>query len=287
MPNGEALAWVYSLEALVSYPIEVRHGAVPLLPTPSPKPVTFGRKKTSGVSVPMTRDDHPSPRQVSVMAGQVFVGGPRNVFVANSSTSHSLFIRKWPGPTDIRELPPILPHQEKPPAQLLGEGLWWIYTTQTTGRVPGWILVDVPKPSSGQFLRNHRSAPAAPARLDRVAQPPTPGPGRTSTDPDPGRWAQPRRVTLREETVDFLVRTFVQYFTLPPAVRPVQVPMTTVASSQDATTHSQAIIKAARPGTTKFKGLYTADLLPSLFEGSATLTFSDVQKALARLDLLD
>lgn len=272
MPDGAALAWVYSLDALVSYPIEVRDQAVPLRLTPSQKPVTFGRKKAPGVSVPMTRDDHPSPQQVSARAGQVFVGGQRNVYVANFSTSHSLFIRKWPSPTDIRELPRIAKGEAKPPAQLLGEGLWWIYTTQTTERVPGWILVDVPKPSAGQSLRNQHSA--------RRGTP-------DDTDPDPGRWTQPRRVTLREETVDFLVGTFKQYFALPPAVRPAQVSMAKVASSQDATTHSQAIIKAARPGTTEFKGLYTADLLPFLFEGRAALTFSDVQKALARLDLLD
>lgn len=271
------LAWVYSLDDL-SYRHDTRQGT-PLHAATSASDIVFGRKTdpAAGVSVAMIRDDHPSPEQVSAMAGRVFVSGRRrSVYLANLSTKHPLYVRKWPSAQLIHTLPPVSVGEEHPKTAMLGEGIWWIWTSQAPDRTPGWILVDVLKPPGPARRLGGRSTDSQKLVVDPA----------TGTDPDPSTHAQQRPKALDERHVDFLVATFRDYFTIPPKVMPTPVPQSHV-SPRGATAHREAIIRAARPGVTDFTGLYNPDLLPFLFEGNAVLSFSDVQESLFRLGLLD
>lgn len=277
MPEQGPLAWVYSLDDL-DYRHDHRRGT-PLYAGPTTNDVMFGRRvdPASGVSVAMIRDDHPAPHQVSAKTGRVFVGNRRrSVFVANLSTNHPLYVRKWPSAQVVHTLAPTSLGEEDPTPALLGEGIWWIWTSQAADRTPGWILVDVLKPKGGARRLGPRSTAAHVPVGETV----------TDTDPAPETHTRPHRITLEEKHIDFLVGTFKEYFTIPPKVRPIPVPQST-AGGKGATSHREAIIKAARPGAKDFAGLYNPDLLPYLFEGDAVLTFSDVQEALLRLGLLD
>ncbi len=239
--------------------------------------VLFGRHADldSKISVSMIRDDHPHPNQVSAKAGSVFSSGHRpSVWLRNLSTKHSLYVRKWPSAHTVFSLAPIRLGEKLPRAVLLGEGLWWVFTSRDSTRTPGWVMIEV------------LSVPVRPTQRTRGL--PNESDSLDDTDPEPSTRIRGKRISLGEEHLDFLVETFIQYLAIPPEVRPVPVPANRVNPTR-ATSYKEAIIRAARPGVQKgrFIGMYNADLLPSLFEGVGSLTFSDVQRSLVRLGLLD
>lgn len=288
MPQMRELAWVYSLDDL-RYAHEDRR-ATALRSGAHRNEVVFGRRvdPSRGVAVSMTRDDHPAPDQVSAVAGRAYVANyGRSVLLENLSTNHSLYVRKWPSAQIVHTLQPALSRSDEHPHHagnrasigtspvILGEGIWWAWTSLDPTRTPGWVLIDVLKPP-------------APAR--RIATPPLSAQDKPTTGTDPDRTLRtlPRQITLDECHVDFLVLTFAQYFSIPPQVRPIQVHASNVVDATKATQYSQAIIRAARPGITKgFAKLYNSELLPFLFEGEGGLSFTMVQEALLRLGLLE
>lgn len=270
MPEVEPLAWVYSLDDL-RYAHEERHATPLHAGTSTPSEVVFGRRvdRARDVSVAMTRADHPFPSQVSAVAGRVFVPGKRrSVWLANLSTSHPLYARRWPSAHLVHTLKPAIVDAD-PDATILGEGLWWIWTSEDANRTPGWVLVDVLKRKSARPLGSQSSNLSD-----------------GGTDPDPSTHQRTRHIELDNSQIDFLVATFAEYFTIPPHVRPTPTPASRV--SDRATAMKKAIIKEAKPGAKgEAWGLYNSDLLPFLFRGDGGLTFTDVQQALYRLEMLD
>lgn len=270
MTEHETLAWIYSLDGL-RYPHADRRATPVYAGGPEHaggSEVRFGRQADPDlqVTVAMTREDHPHPDQVSAKAGRVYAIN-RSVWLQNLSVSHALHVRRWPNAQVLRTLKRLHRLDDKSQTMLLGEGLWWVYTTMDAARTPGWVLIDVlrRKTPSPRHVGPHSSG-----RLD----------ARSGTDPDPSTAQPSRKITLNEKQLDFLVQTFKQYFMIPPAVTPVALPATKVDSQ--ATKYTQAIIKAARPGVTEFKNMYNSELFPFLFEGEGGLTFTEVQQVLDR-----
>lgn len=235
------------------------------------QPVHFGRVASAEVDVAMTWPGHPNPRSVSSRAGAVYLHRG-SVNVVNLSTHHTLYVRRWPHATrDALERASKDPSTQlsRGGSRKLGQGLWWVYTSEVPEFKPGWILIQVLGRS------RTRVTDRGPHREDNTI------------DTLDELLHQRRRRPLKPEHLDFLVSSFQEYLTVPPEAVP-HVRKGNDVDARRSNNYRDKIVEAAYPGGKPAGGAYgifNSDLFPHLFEGEGAITFQQVEEVLDRLGL--